>query len=134
VRLHAVRESWRLVRFGIVGAGNTLVTLAVFAALGALGLDAAVAAAIAFAAGAVNSFLWNRGWTFRDLAPAPRAWLRFAALQGLGSVVSAAGVGALHRAGWGRMSAECAILPGVTLALYCLQRLLVFRTTSATPV
>jgi len=131
VRLDAVRESWRLVRFGLVGGANTVITLAVFAGLSALGVTAGVAAALAFGAGAINSFLCNRGWTFRDLAPAPHAWLRFAVLQGLGSVLSAVGVAALHGAGWARMSAECAILPCVTIALYCLQRLLVFRTTSA---
>src|SRR5205085_2496164 len=52
-------------RFGVVGVGNTLLSLAAYEALAAAGLPAAAAGAAAFSAGAVNGYLWNRRWTFR---------------------------------------------------------------------
>jgi putative flippase GtrA len=41
----------QLVRFGVVGAANTLVSLAVYRAVGS--------PALAFAAGAANGYVWN---------------------------------------------------------------------------
>jgi putative flippase GtrA len=125
------REHARILRFGVVGVVNCLVTLAVFTVLTALGCPAPAAAAIGFAAGAVNSFVCNSRWTFGDLAPAARAWWRFAAIQGLGALASAAGVGALTARGWPHLAAECAILPLVAASLYCLSRLFVFRAPAS---
>lgn len=127
----APREPARILRFGVVGLANSAVTLAAFTVLAALGCPAAAAAALAFAAGAVNSFVCNSRWTFSDLAPTGRAWWRFAVIQGIGAVASAAGVGALAARGWPHLAAECAILPCVTLTLYALSRLLVFRSPAA---
>ena len=120
-------ELGRILRFGAVGAVNTVVTLAVFTALDTLGLPGAAASTIAFCAGAVNSFQLNRRWTFSDI-PTPRgAWVRFVGVQGLGAALSGIGVGALAAAGWAHLAAECAILPCVTIIVYSLSRTLVFR-------
>jgi putative flippase GtrA len=70
-------------------------------------------------------------WTFRDLAAARRAWCRFAVIQGIGALASAGGVGMLSAHGWAHLAAECAILPCVTVTLYCLSRLFVFRTAAS---
>lgn len=124
------REGRRVVRFCVVGAANTAVTLAAFALMVGLGCPAPVASGIAFCAGAVNSYVLNRRWTFADLTAARGAGARFAAIQGFGALLSGAGVGALEALDWGHMAAECAILPFVTVTLYCLARLLVFRPAS----
>lgn len=65
----------RLVRFGAVGVLNTLVDLVVLNALlyaFAHGNDHSrlfpVLATVSFIAATVNSYLWNRHWTFRDEA------------------------------------------------------------------
>ena len=50
-----------LVRFGAVGVTNTLVSLAVYTALPT---PYWISAPVAFAAGAVNGYVWNRRWTF----------------------------------------------------------------------
>jgi putative flippase GtrA len=124
------REAGRIVRFCVVGAANSAITLAAFVGLVALGVPAPAASALAFGAGAANSYVVNRRWTFADLPAAGGAWLRFAGLQGGGALLSAAGVSALQSAGWAHMPAECAVLPGVTVTLYCLSRLLVFRSVA----
>jgi putative flippase GtrA len=122
------RELGRIVRFCLVGATNTVITFAAYAALTAAGCDAPVASAIAFGIGAINSYQLNRRWTFSDVPTARDAWLRFATIQGFGALLSAGGVAAVEGAGWGHLTAECAILPFVTAVVYCLSRLLVFRS------
>ena len=52
------------VRFLIVGVANTLISLVVYRALLALGLWYVVSAPIAWGAGVVNGYIFNRRWTF----------------------------------------------------------------------
>jgi putative flippase GtrA len=124
------RELVRIARFCAVGGVNTLITLVVFAGLDAVGCPAPLASALAFCAGAVNSFQLNRRWTFSDMPTAHNAWVKFVAVQGLGAALSAGGVAAAQAAGWSHLAAECAILPCVTIIVYSLARLLVFRPAS----
>jgi putative flippase GtrA len=65
------REAGRAVRFGVVGAANAASTLFAFVLLTALSCRAPAASALAFCAGAANSFHLNRRWTFSDLPAAP---------------------------------------------------------------
>ena len=80
----------QLLKFGAVGVANTLLSLALFAALTAAGAPAAPAAAAAFAAGAVNSYVLNRGWTFRRRSSG--AFRRHVVVQGGGVAATAAGM------------------------------------------
>jgi putative flippase GtrA len=54
----------QVVKFGLVGLGNTLLSLMAFELLTQLGLPGAAASAVAFAVGAVNGYWWNHRWTF----------------------------------------------------------------------
>lgn len=57
----------RAARFAVVGTSNTLVDFAVFNALVLLtGIPAVPSGAISYGVGLLNSFAWNRAWTFRD--------------------------------------------------------------------
>lgn len=57
----------QFVKFGVVGVSNTLITFAVFTLLfKVFGLWYLASSGIGFAVGAVNGFLWNRAWTFKD--------------------------------------------------------------------
>jgi putative flippase GtrA len=69
------KRSWlwlkQAVKFGAVGVLNTLVDLGLYFALtrwlGLAGLPV-LAKGISYSAGILNSFLWNRNWTFRSQA------------------------------------------------------------------
>jgi putative flippase GtrA len=120
-------ELRRLVRFGLVGVSNTLLTVAVFALLTRSGVGAAVASALAFAAGAANGYRLNRRWTFRVTHGGPQTVARYVAVQGLGAGLSAAGVAlAITDFDFQHMAAEAIVLPCVTLVTYTLSRRLVF--------
>jgi putative flippase GtrA len=115
-------ELSRLVRFCVVGASNTAITLGAYAALVAAGCPAAAASGAAFALGALNGYHWNARWTF---AVRGMLW-RYVGVQGLGAGLSAAGVAFARGAGVSRLAAEIVILPVVTLITYCLSRRFVF--------
>jgi putative flippase GtrA len=126
-------ELARVARFCGVGASNTAITLAAFALLVSAGCPGWVASAIAFAAGALNGYHWNARWTFADRAVGGTATrLRYLAVQGNGSALSALGVlGAQRGLGLPHLPAELAILPLVTGLTYGLMRSLVFRGSAA---
>jgi putative flippase GtrA len=128
-------EVTRIARFCSVGVSNTAITLGVFAVLVRAGCPGWVASAIAFAAGAVNGYHWNARWTFADRAARGAATrLRYVAVQGNGSAVSALGVlAAQHDLRLAHLPAELVILPLVTGLTYGLMRALVFRGGEQAP-
>ena len=121
----AVRQ---LARFLAVGVSNTLLSLAVYAALLAAGAPTPAAAALGFATGAVNGYVLNRTWTFaaRDSAAA-RA--RYVAVQAAGTAANAALVSVLAGAGAGRLAAYAVAVPPVTLATFLANRGWTFVTS-----
>ena len=77
----------QLLRFAIVGAANTAITLAAYAAAIHAGMPYLTAGAAAYALGGANGFVLNRTWTFshkgralpaaartRRRAPSTRSW------------------------------------------------------------
>jgi putative flippase GtrA len=126
-------EAVRLIRFCGVGATNTVITLATFDLLVHLGTASWAASAVAFAAGALNGYHWNARWTFAGRAQRAAATrLRYVAVQGAGTVVSAIGVLAVQDAlGLAHLAAELVILPMVTALMYGLMRSVVFPGRAA---
>lgn len=56
----------QLLKYGVIGVSNTLITLVVFYVINTLmGLDYAVANTLGYILGLINSFVWNRNWVFR---------------------------------------------------------------------
>ena len=120
-------EARRFLRFCVVGATNTLVTLATFSVLTAIGAAAPAAAAMGFAVGAVNGYVLNRSWTFRAAGGAGTV-ARYVAVQALGAAASAGGVAlATGDLELRRLAAEAVVLPFVTALTYGLARTVVFR-------
>jgi putative flippase GtrA len=125
-------ELARIVRFCAVGASNTLLTLAAFALLVALGTPPAIASAAGFALGAANGYRWNSRGTFAAHHPTTSGTVvRYVAVQALGTGLSALGLALAGDAHLTRAVAELATLPWVTVLTYCLSRLVVFRGSTA---
>ncbi len=75
----------QFVKFGIVGIANTMLTLTVYVVLvKVLGVWYLGASAIGFAVGAVNGFLLNRRWTFREHVGDALTPVRWCIVQGCG--------------------------------------------------
>lgn len=57
----------QLLRYVVVGVGNTLLTLlTIFACKSLLGINPYISNAIGYAVGLTNSFLWNKKWVFHS--------------------------------------------------------------------
>jgi putative flippase GtrA len=123
-------ELTRLVRFGVVGASNTLLTLLAFTLLAAAGVAPPLASGLAFATGAANGYLLNSAWTFRGAPRGPATLARYVAVQAVGALSSAAGVAIASHLALQRLAAEGIVLPLVTLITYLLARTVVFRTST----
>jgi putative flippase GtrA len=80
----------QFVKYGVVGASNTAITLIVYTVGVELGLTYELALVAGYILGGLNSYLLNRHWTFRaaDIAHS-RAGGRFALVQGVAIVVNA---------------------------------------------
>ena len=117
----------QLVRFGLVGATNTALTLATYAVMLALGVPVALGGAVGWGVGAVNGYLLNRAWTFRGAARGAVPAARYVAVQLMGSALNAAlvsiAVGDEHLP---RLAGELVVLPPVTLLTFVLCRGWVF--------
>jgi putative flippase GtrA len=90
------RASWlgapaivQFVKFGIVGVSNTLLAFAVYTLLlKGFGVWYLAASAIGFGVGAVNGFLLNRRWTFREHVGDAFTPVRWTIVQGCGLLLN----------------------------------------------
>jgi putative flippase GtrA len=62
LELPAVRQ---FVKYGVVGASNTLVNFAVYSIGVTIGIHYLIALVLGYAVGALNSYILNRHWTFQ---------------------------------------------------------------------
>jgi putative flippase GtrA len=69
--------SHQVPRFLTVGVINTLVDIAIFAALTGAGLAPVPANVVSYGCGIVSSYLLNSAWTFRGDGGARLSWTRF---------------------------------------------------------
>ncbi|MBP3737808.1 MAG: GtrA family protein [Muribaculaceae bacterium] len=105
------KTSIQLLKYGVIGVMNTLITLVSFYLLNTwAGVSYGIANIVGYVLGVVNSFLWNRSWVFKTHNNFGREALLFACgffacwiLQGVVSLVLLEGLG------WKSLS--CDIIP-----------------------
>jgi putative flippase GtrA len=125
-RFHDRAVRRQLLRFVAVGVLNTVLSLAVYRLLLAVGAWYVLAAPIAYVASLLNGYLLNRNWTFgsRD---STRARVLYVAVQASGAValsllvVLLAGVGGL-----GKVTAFLVAAVPVTLCTFSANRIWTF--------
>jgi putative flippase GtrA len=121
-------------RFAAVGVTNTLLSWCLYASLVRLGVHYLDASALAFAAGALNSYALNRRWTFRSRdRPVPEA-LRFGVVQGVGLGLDVCLLYALvHGVGIPHLIAQALAFPVASAVTFLLRRHWVFAGARARP-
>ncbi len=100
-KAEARKTGIQLLKYGVIGVMNTVITLVAFYLLNTkLGVPYGPSNIVGYVLGVVNSFLWNRGWVFKTGGDVKREALLFGCgfvlcwmLQGIISWVLLEGVG-----------------------------------------
>jgi putative flippase GtrA len=124
-RRHWFEQFWR---FAVVGATNTVVAFVTYRLLLAAGAWYVAAAPLAFAAGAVNGYFFNRRWTFaaRDSA---RSRLIYLAVTVGGAIATSVLVAVFAEdLGVGKVVAYLAAIPPVTVGMFTANRVWTFAS------
>ena len=119
-------------RFVVVGASNTLLSLAVYVGLLAVGVPYPVAAACGFVVGAINGYLLNRWWTFSAPPASRRQVAAYLAVQVVGLLITVGVVDLLH----GRapvLVGQAVAVPLATVAMFSLNRTWTFLARARFP-
>ncbi|HTY95758.1 MAG TPA: GtrA family protein [Solirubrobacteraceae bacterium] len=119
----------QFLKFALVGVSNTLLTLLVYTfLLKVVGMWYLAASAIGFTAGAVNGFLLNRRWTFREHVGDALTPVRWAIVQGCGLAVNEGMLYVLvHDAHVEKVLAQVAATVIVTITTFLANRAWTFR-------
>jgi putative flippase GtrA len=119
----------QLVKFGVVGISNTLLTFAVYTfLLKVLGVWYLAASAIGFIVGATNGFLLNRRWTFAGHVGDSLTPVRWAIVQGCGLGVNVALLYVfVHDAKLDKLLAQAFATAVVTITTFFVNRAWTFR-------
>ena len=100
-KAEARKTGIQLLKYGVIGVMNTVITLVAFYLLNTkLGVPYGPSNIVGYVLGVVNSFLWNRGWVFKTGGDVKREALLFGCgfvlcwmLQGIISWVLLEGAG-----------------------------------------
>jgi putative flippase GtrA len=119
----------QFVKFGIVGVSNTLLTLLIYTLLlKVFGVWYLAASAIGFIVGAVNGFLLNRRWTFREHVGDSLTPVRWAIVQTCGLGIDEGLLFLLvHDARLDKVLAQVAATAVVTVSTFFANRAWTFR-------
>lgn len=123
----------QLLKYGIVGISNTVITLAIYAlCTDALGVQYEVALTLGFVCGTVNGYVLNRRWTFRVASGShARAVKRYTGVQLLAYLTNLLLLhGAVTWLGLEKNVAEAVVIPLVFLATYLPNRIWSFGEPS----
>ena len=72
------------IKYGIVGVGNTVITaVVIWIMMKLLGCSDIVSNIVGYAAGVLNSFIWNKQWTFHSDAGWMSSAVRFGVVFGI---------------------------------------------------
>jgi putative flippase GtrA len=119
-------------RFVVVGTSNTLLSLAVYLLLLAVGMPYLLSAAFGFVAGATNGYLLNRWWTFSAPPASRRQVAAYLAVQVVGLLITVGVVDLLH----GQapvLVGQAVAVPLATVAMFSLNRTWTFRAPARFP-
>ncbi len=119
-------------RFATVGVTNTVLSLALYAALLGLGTFYLVASGVAFAVATLNSYALNRRWTFRSTGRRSPEVLRFYLVSATGLALNLALLSLfVEDVSLPSLLAQLAVIPLVSVVTFAWNRRWTFAGTLA---
>lgn len=124
-----LRTGWQqFVRYAVVGLVSNGVLYGLYLVMTQLGIGHKLAATIAYAASVLQTFGFNRAWSFHDRGLVGPAFARYVATYAFGYVVNMAVLMMLvDRAGLRHELVQAATIVLLAVMLFLLQKFWVFR-------
>jgi putative flippase GtrA len=123
----------QFLRFLVVGAANTAITLLAYAGAIHAGVRYLPAGAGAYSLGGVNGFVLNRSWTFSHTGRIGHTAIRYAAVTAIGVVLNLVLLRLTVAIGVPRAGGEIVAVAPVTLLTFALNRAWAFAASDVPP-
>ena len=123
----------QFLRFLVVGAANTAITLLAYAGAIHVGVRYLPAGAGAYALGGLNGFVLNRSWTFSHHGRVAPAAARYSVVTAIGIAADLALLHTAIAAGVPRAAGEVVAVAPVTLMTFALNRAWAFAASDVSP-
>lgn len=115
-------------RYVVVGLASNLLCYLVYLALNGLGMDPKLAMTILYAVGVLQTFFFNKRWTFRQQGAVPTALYRYCTVYGLGYLLNLAVLYVLvDLHGFAHQVVQAAMIIVLAVLLFISQKYWVFR-------
>ena len=115
-------------RFALVGIVSNAALFLLYLVVTQLGLGHKLAATLAYVLGVLQTFVFNRSWSFKHGGAAGPAFSRYMAAYGLGYVINMAALLLLvDQAGFQHQWVQGIMIIMLAVLLFLLQKLWVFR-------
>lgn len=128
----AVRR--QLVRYGVVGLASNLLCYLAYLGLTWLGMAPKPAMSLLYGVGVLQTFVFNKRWTFGHGGAARDTFWRYCAAYGLGYLLNLALLSVLvDRLGYPHQLVQGVAIPVLAVMLFLMQKFWVFRAPDAAP-
>lgn len=125
----------QLVRYGIVGLGTNALGYVLYLGLTALGMGPKLAMSLLYMVGVLQTFVFNRAWTFRYVGQGRAAFQRHVVLYVTGYVVQLLLFALMvDTLGWQHQWVMAAVILSMAVFFFLGQKFWVFRQPSAADV
>ena len=122
----------QFIRYATVGLGSNIVLYLAYLALTAAGIESKLAMTLLYVLGVVQTFAFNKRWSFRHGGVRGATFVRYCASYALGYLIN---LGVLlvfvDRLGYPHQAVQGVMILALAILLFLLQKYWVFRPTAA---
>jgi putative flippase GtrA len=122
------RSFFQFIRYAAVGMASNGVGFVLYLLMTALGFGPKVSMSLLYTVGVLQSFIFNKKWTFNHHGDQTVAFLRYFLIYGFGYFIN---LGALiifvDRFGYPHHLVQGAMIPVIAVLLFVMQKIWVFR-------
>ena len=118
----------QLLRYGIVGLASNALGYALYLGLSYAGLGPKLAMSLLYVLGMLQTFVFNKRWSFRHEGMHGQAFIRYIVTYGIGYFINLLALFVLvDRLGFPHQIVQAVLIVIIALFLFMLQKLWVFR-------
>ena len=119
----------QIVRYGIVGISSNMVGYLLYLVITAAGMEHKLAMTLMYAVGVVQTFIFNKRWSFDHDGSHGHTFVRYVISYGVGYIANLTALYlCVDRLGWPHQAVQGVMVFVVAVLLFMLQKFWVFRT------